>query len=202
MNVERVLEHLYLVLMSVSVATILGLILGILAYLNLRLRKVILILTELLQTIPSLALLGLVMILFGPGKTTVIIGIVLYSLLPIVHNTYLGLAHLDKGIKEAARGMGLSAFDRLFSIELPLVFPLIFAGIRIAAVTAVGIAVFASTIGGGGLGSIINRGIRIQNMQLVFSGTISLMIIAIVLDNGMGMIEKRLTNKYRLTKKD
>ena len=146
-------------------------------------------------TIPALALLGMVMLVVGAGKTTVIIGLLLYSLLPIVHNSYIGLAQIDPAIKRAARGMGMSKFDRLFAVELPLAFPLIFTGIRIATVTSVGIAVFATSVGGGGLGTLINQGIRTQNIQKILSGTLSLMAMAVIFDAVMAWIEKRLNKR-------
>ncbi|MGE4277868.1 MAG: ABC transporter permease, partial [Lawsonibacter sp.] len=119
--------------------------------------------------------------------------LVLYSLLPVVHNTFLGLETIRPGIKEAARGMGLSKWDRLFTIELPLAFPMVFTGIRIATVTAVGVAVFATSVGGGGLGSVINQGIRTQNMRLILSSTITLMAMAVLFDSSMALIEKKLS---------
>lgn len=195
MDTKIVWEHLYLVFVSVVLSVAVGLPLGVFAYMNKLFRKPLLKITELLQTIPALALLGLVMLIAGAGKTTVIIGLLLYSLLPIVHNTYIGLEHIDPAIKRAARGMGMSKFDRLFAVELPLAFPLIFTGIRIATVTSVGIAVFATSVGGGGLGSLINQGIRTQNMNKILSGTLSLMAMAIVFDAVMAWIEKRLNRR-------
>jgi osmoprotectant transport system permease protein len=191
-NTEIIFEHLYLVLMSVLCSVLVGLPLGILAYLYRPIRRLILWISELLQTIPALALLGMIMLLFGAGKATVIIGLVLYSLLPIVHNTFLGLENISPGVKEAARGMGMSRADRLLSVELPLAFPIIFTGIRIATVTSVGVAVFATSVGGGGLGTIINQGIRTQNIHLILSGTLTLMAMAIIFDGGMALIEKKL----------
>ena len=120
---------------------------------------------------------------------------VLYSLLPIVRNTNLGLTEVDPAIKEAARGMGMSKFYQLLRVELPLAFPVIFTGIRIATVNSIGSAVFAAFVGGGGLGSIIYRGIRVQNMKLILSGTLSLMLMAVVFDFTMGQIEKRLRRR-------
>ncbi|MGI6169723.1 MAG: ABC transporter permease [Christensenellales bacterium] len=195
MNIEIVWEHLYIVLMAVIFSVMVGLPLGILAYFVQPVRKVVLWATELLQTVPALALLGMVMLLLGAGKATVIVGLVLYSLLPIVHNTFLGLENINPGIKEAAQGMGMSRWDRLISVELPLAFPLIFTGIRIATVTSVGVAVFATSVGGGGLGTIINQGIRTQNMQLILYGTLTLMAMAVIFDVGMAQIEKRLNKK-------
>ena len=192
MNTRIILEHLYLVFMSVVLSIGVGLPLGVMAYFHKSVRKPILWISELMQTIPALALLGMVMMVLGAGKATVITGLLLYSLLPIVHNTYLGLETIDPGIKRAARGMGMSRWDRLFSIELPLSFPMIFTGIRIATVTAVGIAVFATSVGGGGLGSVINKGIRTQNMRLILSGTLTLMAMAILFDAVMALIESSL----------
>lgn len=196
MNLKVIYEHLYVVFIAVILSTAAGVPLGILAYQVKKLRTVVLKLVELLQTIPALALLGLIMLVLGAGKATVIAGLVLYSLLPIVHNTYLGLAGIAPGIREAARGMGLSRMDRLFTVELPLAFPMVFTGLRIATVTSIGIAVFATSVGGGGLGSVINQGIRTQNMKLMLSGTLTLMAMAIFFDTGMALVEKRLEQKH------
>lgn len=195
MMIKILMEHLYIVFMSVLFSVAVGLPLGVMAYLYRRARKPLLWTSELLQTVLALALLGMVMLVVGAGKLTVIIGLLLYSLLPIVHNTFLGLETIDPGIKRAARGMGMSKMDRLFSVELPLAFPMIFTGIRIATVTSVGIAVFATSVGGGGLGSIINQGIRTQNMKLIARGTLSLMAMAVIFDGAMAWIEKRLNRR-------
>jgi osmoprotectant transport system permease protein len=195
MTIKIILEHLYLVFMAVVLSVAVGLPLGIFAYLSQRARKIVLWTVEILQTIPALALLGMVMLVLGAGKATVIVGLILYSLLPVVHNTYLGLENISPGIKEAARGMGMSRWDRLVTVELPLAFPMIFAGIRIATVTSVGIAVFATSVGGGGLGTIINQGIRTQNMRLILAGTLTLMAMAVLFDTLMALVEKRLNRK-------
>lgn len=192
MDLTMVFEHLYIVLISVVMTVLIGLPLGILAYSWPSFRKAILWVVDVLQTIPALALLGIIMVFLGAGKLTVIIGLVLYSLLPIVHNTYLGLNGVNPAIKEAARGMGMTKFYRLVRVELPLAFPVIFTGIRIASVTAIGVAVFATFVGGGGLGSIIYRGIYIQNMKLLLSGTLTLMAMAVLFDSVMAYVEKRL----------
>ncbi|MEG0036298.1 MAG: ABC transporter permease [Oscillospiraceae bacterium] len=188
-------DHIFIVLCAVALAIVVGLPLGILAYLFPRVRRPIMWIVDVLQTIPALALLGVIMVIFGAGKLTVIIGIALYSLLPIVSNTCLGLDQVAPGIKEAARGMGMGQFYRLIHVELPLAFPVIFTGMRIAAVNSVGSAVFAVFVGGGGLGTIINDAIRVRNMGLLAEGTLTLMLIAVVLDVGMGLIEKRLAKR-------
>lgn len=190
-----VLEHLFIVLAASLLSICIGLPLGILAYLYPKARAVILRVVDILQTIPALALLGIIMVLLDPGKATVITGITLYSLLPIVRNTCLGLQQVDGGVKEAARGMGMSKAYRTLLVEFPLAFPTVFTGIRIAVVNAIGTAVFAAFVGGGGLGSVINRGIRVQDMGLILSGTGALMAISIALDGLCGWFEKNIRKR-------
>lgn len=140
MDMKVVLEHLFLVSVAFGINIIIGLVLGVAAYMVKILRPGILWIVDLLQTIPVLALLGIIMLIFGANSTTVIIGIVLYSLLPVVRNTYVGLSDIDPSIKEAAKGMGMTSLQRLIQVELPLSFPIIFTGLRIALVTSIGIA--------------------------------------------------------------
>lgn len=201
MSATMIFEHLYIVLLSVLFTVLLGLPLGVLAYMKKPVRSVVLWAVDILQTIPALALLGIIMVFLGAGKPTVIIGLVLYSLLPVVHNTYLGLSNIEPAIKEAADGMGMSRTYRLLHVEIPIAFPVIFTGIRIATVTSIGVAVFATFVGGGGLGSVIYRGIHIQNMQLILFGTLSLMGMAVLFDGVMAYIEKRLY-RHRTVKGD
>jgi len=195
LKLEKVLEHLYLVGMACLFATIVGLALAVIAYISKPSRKVILWIVDVLQTIPALALLGMIMIIFGPNGTTVIIGLMLYSLLPIVRNTYVGLQNIEPGIKEAALGMGMTKIQRLIEVELPLAFPMVFTGIRIAVVTSIGTAVFGAIVGGGGLGSIINRAILIQDINTLIQATLVLMSMAVIFDLGMGYVEKRLKTR-------
>nr|WP_319489657.1 ABC transporter permease [uncultured Caproiciproducens sp.] len=202
MSINMIFDHLTIVLISVLLTVLIGLPLGVLAYMKQRVRGVVLWTVDILQTIPALALLGIIMVFLGAGKPTVIIGLVLYSLLPIVHNTYLGLSDIDPAVKEAADGMGMSRTYRLLHVEIPIAFPVIFTGIRIATVTSIGVAVFATFVGGGGLGSIIYRGIHVQNMQLILSGTLSLMGMAVLFDGVMAYIEKRLYRRRKIIKSE
>ncbi|MFH5834945.1 ABC transporter permease [Proteiniclasticum sp. C24MP] len=199
MSVERVLQHLYLVGMAAGFTIVIGLLLGVLTYMYRPLRPFILWTVDILQTIPVLALLGVIMLVAGASSTTVIIGIVLYSLLPVVRNTYVGLTSIDPALKEAATGMGMTKVQRLLSVEIQLAFPMIFTGIRIAIVTSIGTAVFGAVVGGGGLGSVINRAILIQDMSTLMEATLVLMAMAIVFDFGMGYIEKRLKERRTQT---
>ena len=192
MTWSLICEHLFLVLAASILSIAIGLPLGIWAYVSPKARAVILRAVDLLQTIPSLALLGIIMVFLDPGKLTVIIGITLYSLLPIVRNTCLGLQEVDPGVKEAARGMGMSKPYRVLMVEFPLAFPTVFTGIRIAVVNAIGTAVFAAFVGGGGLGGVITQAIRISDMKLILAATGVLMVIAVVLDLLMGWFENQM----------
>jgi len=196
MTINMVWEHLGIVLVSVTLTILAGVPIGICAYLFKSVRKLILTTVEVLQTIPALALLGVIMVICGAGKVTVVIGLILYSLLPVVQNTYVGLNEVSPAIKEVAAGMGMTRFYRLIHVEMSIAFPFIFTGIRIAAVTAVGVAVFAAFVGGGGLGSVIYRGIHIQNMKMIMSATAALMVMAVAFDTGMAVIEKQLQRRF------
>lgn len=195
MSVDIVLDHLIIVVAAIVFTIIVGVPLGILIYFKPKIRKPILKIVDIFQTIPALALLGIIMIFMGAGKPTVIFGLVLYSLLPVVNNTYLGLSTVNEGAKEAAKGMGMTALQRLIRVELPMAFPLIFAGIRIAVITSIGTAVFAAYVGGGGLGEVIRNAIRVRNMDLILQSTLTLMFMAIVVDLSLGLVENRLNKR-------
>ena len=192
MDWSRVWEHFTIVLIASIFTVIVGLLLGFAAHLNRRAGKVILAVVDLLQTIPALALLGIIMVFVGGSRTTVVVGLVLYSLLPVVRNTCTGLESVSPAVKEAALGMGMSKTYRLFMVEFPIAFPTIFTGIRIAVVTSISVAVFGTFVGGGGLGQVIYRGIYVQDMGRILFGTVSLMVMAVVLDAVMSIVEKRL----------
>ena len=195
MTLAMVLDHLLIVLSSLVIAISLGVPLGLLSYLFPRAGKLVLRVVDLIQTTPALALLGIIMVLMSSGKATVMVGLALYSLLPIVRNTNLGLSQVAPHLKEAATGMGMSRTYRLLYVELPLAMPMMFTGIRIAVVNAIGTAVFAASVGGGGIGNIINSGIRRNSMELILSGTVALMGMALILDILMGAVERRLNSR-------
>ncbi len=195
MTMDRIIQHLYLVGLASIFTILFGLILGVIVYLYKPIRPFILGLVDVLQTIPVLALLGVIMLIFGASSTTVIIGIVLYSLLPVVRNTYVGLSDVDPALKEAAIGMGMTKVQRLRMVELKLAFPMVFTGIRIAVVTSIGTAVFGAVVGGGGLGSVINRAILVQDMDSLLKATLVLMAMAVIFDMILGRIEQKLNEK-------
>lgn len=198
LTADRVIQHLYLVVAAGVLTVALGLALGIIAYLHPKTRPFILWIVDVLQTVPVLALLGLLMIVFGATPTTVIIGLMLYSLLPVVRNTYVGLRDIDPALKEAAQGMGMSRIQRLKMMELELALPMILTGVRIAVVTSIGTAVFGAIVGGGGLGYVINRAILLQDMKTLLIATGILMLISVVFDVGLGLLERRLSLKQQV----
>jgi osmoprotectant transport system permease protein len=195
------LQHAYLVFMAAGFILTIGLTLGISAYLVPWVRKPILLVLDLFQTIPSLATLGFLVVIVGANATTVIIGLILYSLLPVVKNTLVGLDRVDPGIKEAAQGMGMPRWKRLVQVELPLAFPMVYAGMRIALVTSIGFAVFGAIVGGGGLGTLLYRGVRNQNLTMILTGTLTLMILSVIIDGTMGWIEKTYLIKEKTTQR-
>ena len=193
MSISMIWDHLSLVLSALILAIAAGVPLGLLAYLFPRAGKALLWVVDLIQTIPALALLGVIMVIAGPGSPTAMLGLALYSLLPIARNCSLGLFQMPHHLKEAAAGMGMSKPYRLFHVDVPLATPMLVTGIRIAAVNAIGTAVFASFVGGGGLGGLFYTAIRQRNMGMIALGTAVLMGMALVLDVGLGWVERRLS---------
>ena len=191
---QGIVEHMIIVSIAILISTVVGVILGVISYWVRFLDSVILSISEVLQTIPSLALL---MIIFGLGNITIVIGLVLYALLPIVRNTYTGLKTVSPHLKDAARGMGMSKMQRLFKVEIPLSFPLIFSGIKIALVNSLSVAVMGVLIGAKGLGTIIYRGIQSRNMETILMGAIPVVVMALAFDFGMSKIEKKLIKRAK-----
>jgi len=188
-------EHMYIVFIAILISIAAGIALGVVAYWVRIADKFILWIVEILQTIPSLALLAMLMILFGLGNVTMIVGLVLYALMPITRNTHTGLTGVSPFIKDAAKGMGMTRLQRLIKVELPLAFPLIFSGIKIALVNSLSIAVMGVLIGAGGLGYPVYRGIQTLNMKLILSGAIPVVLMALVFDFFMSRIERRLLRR-------
>ncbi len=172
-------EHLTIVAISMVFAAIIGIALGVLSYWKPRVGRYIIGIAEIIQTIPSLALLALLMIIFGLGDLTMGVALVLYALLPIIRNTYTSLT------------------ERLVKVEIPLSIPMIFGGLKVALVNSLSIAVMGVLIGSGGLGYIIYRGIQQRNMDRILLGAIPVVVIALIFDWGMGKAEKRLQKHAR-----
>lgn len=193
---QRSIEHLYLVTIAIAIAIIVGIPLGILVTRKPQLKKPILGVANIMQTVPSLALFGLLIpvpILGGIGDRTAIIALTLYSLLPIIRNTYTGIIGVDPAIREAGKGMGMTDMQLLLQVEIPLALGVILAGIRVATVIAIGLATIAAAIGAGGLGVFIFRGVATVNDRLLFAGAIPAALIALIADFGLGALEKKLS---------
>ncbi|MCU9614619.1 ABC transporter permease subunit [Caldibacillus lycopersici] len=196
-NYQQILDllwqHIYLSLFSVLVAAVIGVPLGILISKNQQLSKPIIGVANVIQAVPSLALLGFLIPFIGIGSTPAIVMVVLYSLLPIVKNTYTGLTNIDKTILEAAKGIGLTGSQTMRKVQLPLAFPIIMAGIRISAVTAVGLMTIAAFVGAGGLGYLVFSGVSSVDNNMILAGAIPACILALLMDFVIGKIETRMS---------
>jgi len=188
-------EHLFLVGVSTTIAVVIGVPLGILLTRRPRWRGPVLGVANVFQTIPSLALFGFLIplpFIGGIGATTAIVALVVYALLPIVRNTYTGIAGVDPAVREAGRGMGMTDRELLTMVELPLGASVILAGIRVATVVSVGIATIGAAIGAGGLGVYIFRGVAVVDDTLILAGALPAALIALALDGVFGFIEKKV----------
>lgn len=184
-------EHLILTGLAVTGAAILGIPLGIWIYRWPNGRKWILGAANILQTIPSLALLAFLLPWMGVGFAPAITALILYALLPIMRGTLTGLEEIPRDVREAARGIGMSDGQLLRWVELPLAFPSILNGLRLACVWSVGIATLSAFIGAGGLGDFINRGLALNNTRLLLLGAIPAALLAIALDGLAGYFQQR-----------
>ncbi len=191
-------EHIILVAVSCGVAIIVGVGCGIAGTRHPAVRRVSVTVASVLQTIPSVALFGFLLpipLIGGIGKHTAIFCLVLYSLLPILRNTIVGIVGVDRPVREAAIAMGMTDAQLLRMVELPLAAPTIIAGIRIALVTNIGTAVIAAIIGGGGLGVLIFRGVASVNTMEILAGAIPAAALALVADAGMSWLERRMKTR-------
>jgi len=188
-------EHLILVLISMAIAVAIGVPVGMALVTHPRLRAAALAIASIFQTIPSLALFGFLIplpFLGGIGTRTAIVALVLYALLPILRNTYVGLIGVDPAILEAAEAMGMTEDQILFRVRLPLATSFILAGIRTATVITIGVATIAAAIGAGGLGTFIFRGVAMVSDAVILAGAIPAALLALLADFLLGLLERRL----------
>lgn len=186
-------DHLILSLVAIVIAILIAVPLGILLTRFRRLAEPIIGITSIIQTIPSLALLGFMLPVFGIGKTPAMIALILYALLPIIRNTYTGIAGVDPALTDAGKGMGMTSTQILFMVELPLSLPVMMAGVRTATVLTIGVAALGTFIGAGGLGDLINRGLNVYDNNLILAGAIPAALLAIVLEYGLRRVEYAVT---------
>ena len=188
-------NHLTLVLIAMAFAIVIAVPLGMFIVHRPTLRNIALALASIFQTIPSLALFGfLIPIPFigGIGRRTAIVALVLYALLPILRNTYVGLTGIDPAVLEAAEAMGMTESQILWRVRLPLARAVILAGIRTATIITIGVATIAAAIGAGGLGTFIFRGVAMVSDAVILAGAIPAALLAIVADLLLGWVERRL----------
>lgn len=191
--VTKSFEHLYISATSLFLGILIAVPLGIALTRTKKTANIVIGIASLLQTIPSLALLTMFIPIFGVGKLTAIVALFIYSLLPILRNTYLGIKQVDPNLVDAAKGMGMTNFERIRYVEFPIAIPTIMRGIRLGAVYVIAWATLASYIGGGGLGDMIFSGLNLYKPDLIIGGTIPVIMLALISDFLLGLLEKRLS---------
>jgi osmoprotectant transport system permease protein len=193
-------EHVRLVGLAVGVAILMGVPFGIYITLKESLANLVLAVTGIIMTVPSIALFGIMIPILsligqGIGFLPAFLALVLYSQLPIIRNTYIAIKNVDPSIRDAAIGMGMTTKERLVKVEIPMALPVIMAGVRMAVVLTIGIGAIASYIGAGGLGDYISRGISTSYDTMVQVGALAVSILAIFADFLLGQFQKRLSPK-------
>lgn len=195
---QQTLQHIGLTFISLFIAVLIGLLLGIFISRKKQFSGAILGVAGVLQTIPSIALLGFMIPVLGIGPKPAITALLLYALLPIIRNTFTGITGVDPSVREAATAMGMNKMQVLFKVELPLAMPVIFAGIRTATVITVGVATLASYIAAGGLGEFIFGGISLNNTNMILAGAIPAALLAILFDFLLSRLQRLNIQKLRI----
>lgn len=195
--VVKLFEHLFMSATALVLGILVAVPLGVALTRTKRTAKIVIGFTSLLQTVPSLALLTMFIPFLGVGKVTAIVALFIYSLLPILRNTYLGIEGVDPNMVDAAKGMGMTSFEQVWFVEIPLAIPTIMRGIRLATVYVIAWATLASYIGGGGLGDLIFSGLNLYKQDLIIGGTIPVVLLALISDYLLGRLEKRLSPKVK-----
>jgi osmoprotectant transport system permease protein len=192
---DATLEHVSLAMISLAIAVAIGVPLGMLIVHRPTLRTLALGAANVFQTIPSLALFGFLIpipYLGGIGRRTAIVALVLYALLPILRNTFVGLTEIDPAVLESAEAMGMTSSQILWRVRLPLALSVILAGVRTATVITIGVATIAAAIGAGGLGTFIFRGVAMVSDAVILAGAIPAALLALVADGLLGVLERQL----------
>jgi osmoprotectant transport system permease protein len=201
------IEHIWIVAFSVLLAALIAIPLGVYISYNERVAKKVINAANILMTVPSIALFGLMLPILsiigqGLGKVPAVIALVLYSQLPIIRNTYVGIKNVPSELVEAGKGIGMNRWTRLREVEIPLAIPVIIAGLRTATVMNIGIAAIAAYIGAGGLGVFIQQGIARAYSEMIIAGALLVALLAIFADAGMALLERALTPKgIRMTRR-
>lgn len=195
---ELLLEHIQISAISICIAGLIGILLGIFISEHKKYAVYVMGATNVIYTIPSIALLGILIPLFGIGDTTAVIALTVYALLPMIRNTYAGITAIDPDIVEAAKGMGSTKAQILIKIKIPLAITIIIAGVRNMVVMTIALSGIASFIGAGGLGVAIYRGITTNNQAMTFAGSVLIALLALTCDFLLGRVEKHIKKKRRI----
>ena len=188
-------QQIYISAISLGLGIIVAVPLSVILMKFKRIAKVVIAIASMLQTIPALALLAIMIPFFGVGKVPAIIALFLYSLMPILRNTYVGLTDVNQDTIDSARGLGMTNMQLILKVDIPLAMPVIMAGIRLSAIYVIAWATLASYIGAGGLGDFIFNGLSLYQTDLIFGGTIPVIILALLTDYLLGKLERKLTPK-------
>ncbi|MFD1125559.1 ABC transporter permease [Lentilactobacillus raoultii] len=192
-------QHIYISGISLLLGVLVAVPLGVALTRAKRVSTIIISLASMLQTIPALALLAFMIPIFGIGATPAIVALFIYSLLPILRNTYLGVEKVDPTLIDSAKGMGMTNWQSITKVELPLAAPVIMAGIRLSATYVIAWAALASYIGAGGLGDFIFNGLNLYRTDLILGGSIPVILLALIVDWLLGRLESILTPKTART---
>ncbi len=188
-------QQIYISAISLALGIIVAVPLSVILMKFPRTAKVVIALASMLQTIPALALLAMMIPFFGVGRVPAIVALFLYSLMPILRNTYVGLMDVNADTVDSARGLGMTEMQLILKVDIPLAMPVIMAGIRLSAIYVIAWATLASYIGAGGLGDFIFNGLSLYQPDLIFGGTIPVIILALLTDYLLGKLEKKITPK-------
>lgn len=188
--ISKTIEHFYISIIALLIAIVVVVPIGILLSKLKRTSNFVLTVAGVLQTIPTLAVLAIMIPIFGVGKTPAIVALFIYVLLPILNNTVLGVQNIDKNIKEAGTSMGMTRFQLMKDVELPLALPLILGGIRLSSVYVISWATLASYVGAGGLGDFVFNGLNLYDPMMIVSAAVLVTALALFVDFILSLIEK------------
>ncbi|MHD0396860.1 ABC transporter permease [Staphylococcus simulans] len=183
-------EHFYISIVSLLIAIVVAVPIGILLAKNKRAASIVLTTAGVLQTIPTLAVLAIMIPIFGVGKTPAIIALFVYILLPILNNTVLGVQNINPDVRQAAISMGMTKFQLMKDVEMPLALPLILSGIRLSSVYVISWATLASYVGAGGLGDFVFNGLNLYNPVMIISAAVLVTLLALIVDYLLRAVEK------------
>jgi osmoprotectant transport system permease protein len=190
-------EHIYISLIALAITLVTCIPLGIYLTRNEKLAPYVISIANVFQTIPSLALLGFLIFIFGIGNDNAICALVMYAMLPVLQNTYTGIKSVDKATVQAAKGMGMTNFQILMKVQIPLALPVIISGVRVASVWIIGTAALAAAIGGGGLGRLIFSGLSLIRDEVIFAGALPATALALLTDMVLKRFQKYTTPEER-----